>query len=105
MPVINILFRTRQRTAVEDAVNEFTRVMLREAGFFRQLLPPVPLTNTESDQLAPQSHQDAAAPMVMSFPGNSLPPETPILGPVNRVRMYPLHNQPPVSGRPAEVNQ
>jgi len=35
-----------------DAVNDFTRVKMREDGFFRRILPPVPISNDELDQVA-----------------------------------------------------
>lgn len=34
----------------EDAVNAFTRTKMREDGFFRRIMPPLPLTNDELDR-------------------------------------------------------
>ena len=33
-----------------DAVNEFTRTTLREAGFLRKILPPIPISDDELDR-------------------------------------------------------
>ena len=35
----------------EDSVNDFTRFKMREDGFARRILPPVPLTNDEIDRV------------------------------------------------------
>lgn len=34
----------------EDAVNSFTRTKMREDGFFRRIMPPIPITNDELDR-------------------------------------------------------
>lgn len=34
-----------------DRVNDFTRTKMREDGFFRRILPPVPITNDELDRV------------------------------------------------------
>jgi hypothetical protein len=33
-----------------DAVNDFTRIKMREDGFFRRIMPPLPITNDELDR-------------------------------------------------------
>jgi hypothetical protein len=33
-----------------DAVNDFTRTKMREDGFYRRILPPIPITNDELDR-------------------------------------------------------
>lgn len=33
-----------------DAVNDFTRIKMREDGFFRKIMPPVPISNDELDR-------------------------------------------------------
>jgi len=33
-----------------DAVNAWTRARMREDGFYRSILPPVPITNEELDR-------------------------------------------------------
>jgi hypothetical protein len=33
-----------------DAVNDFTRIKMREDGFYRRIMPPLPLTNDELDR-------------------------------------------------------
>ena len=34
----------------QQAVNDFTRVKMREDGFWRRILPPVPIANDELDR-------------------------------------------------------
>ena len=41
----------RQSEAVA-AVNDFTRIRMRGDGFFRRILPPLPITNDELDRRA-----------------------------------------------------
>jgi hypothetical protein len=36
--------------AAIDAVNNFTRLRMREDGFFRRIMPPVPITNDALDR-------------------------------------------------------
>lgn len=33
-----------------DAVNDFTRIKMREDGFFRRIMPPIPISNDELDR-------------------------------------------------------
>ena len=33
-----------------DAVNDFTRIKMREDGFFRRIMPPIPITNDDLDR-------------------------------------------------------
>lgn len=105
MPVISIPFSTRQLVTAEDAVNEFTRRMMRRDGFFRQILPPVPLANSEFEQIAPLSLADESAPAAIAIPFAALPTETVIRGPVYRVPMYPLRDRLSPLGPPAGVDQ
>lgn len=35
----------------EDVVNAFTRTKMREEGYYRQILPPIPITNDELDRV------------------------------------------------------
>ncbi|TXH17076.1 MAG: hypothetical protein E6R03_04490 [Hyphomicrobiaceae bacterium] len=105
MPVISIPFRTRQLVTAEDAVNEFTRRRMREDGFFRQLLPPVPISNDELNQPAPLQLHDESAPAAIAIPLATLPAETFIRGPAYRVRMVPIHAHAASPERSAEVAQ
>ena len=34
----------------EDSVNDFTRTKMREDGFYRRIMPPIPITNDELDR-------------------------------------------------------
>jgi len=34
----------------EDAINDFTRTKMREDGFYRRIMPPIPITNDELDR-------------------------------------------------------
>lgn len=38
-----------QKEAI-DAVNDFTRIKMREDGFFRRIMPPLPISNDELDR-------------------------------------------------------
>jgi hypothetical protein len=104
MPVISIPFRTRQLTAEESVIVSMLR-MMRENGFFRQLLPPVTISNDERDRPVPLRLSDESAPEAIAIPFAALPTETYIRGPRYRVPMYPLHDRMASPGQPAEVEQ
>jgi hypothetical protein len=36
----------------EDAVNDFTRTKMREDGFYRRIMPPIPITNDDLTRAA-----------------------------------------------------
>jgi len=55
-----------QKEAV-DAVNDFTRTKMREDGFFRRIMPPVPISN---DQLDRQVGTDKPVKVVDKEPGS-----------------------------------
>ena len=55
-----------QKEAV-DAVNDFTRTKMREDGFFRRIMPPVPIIN---DQLDRQVSTDKPVKVVDKEPGS-----------------------------------
>lgn len=82
--MINILFHTWRLTA-EETVNEFTRVVLREVGFFHRILPPVPLAN---DVLI------GDGPSAIPLPFTELPANTQISGPAYRVMFDRLQREP-----------
>ncbi len=46
------LAKTAPDQAAIDAVNDFTRMKLREDGFFRKIMPPVEITNDELTAVA-----------------------------------------------------
>lgn len=51
----------------QDAVNDFTRVKMREDGFFRKILPPITITNDELDR---QVDTDKPVKIVDKEPGS-----------------------------------
>ena len=70
-----------------DAVNDFTRTKMREDGFFRRIMPPLPITNDELDR---QVHTDKPvkvvdkepdSPAAISIPFATLPDNLYIWGP------------------------
>jgi hypothetical protein len=50
-----------------DTVSEFTRVKMREDGFLRKILPPVPVTNSDLDRMV---HSDKPVIIVDKEPGS-----------------------------------
>src|SRR3954465_5049474 len=74
-----------------DAVNDFTRTKMREDGFYRRIMPPIPITN---DQLDRATHTDKPikivdkepdSPAAISIPFATLPQNLYIRGPRYRV--------------------
>ena len=51
----------------QQAVNDFTRVRMREDGFWRRILPPVPIANDELDR---QVDTDKNVKVVDKEPGS-----------------------------------
>jgi hypothetical protein len=49
---IKALARIGERDAI-DAINDFTRIKMREDGFFRRILPPLQISNDELDRSVP----------------------------------------------------
>lgn len=70
----------------EDAVNEFTRRKMREQGFLRHILPPLPLTNDELDRQVHTAKpikvvdMEPDSPAAISVPLGSTPEQYQILG-------------------------
>lgn len=62
-----------------DAVNDFTRTKMREDGFYRRIMPPIPITNDELDRShttdKPQKVVDKEpdSPAAVSIPFATLP--------------------------------
>jgi hypothetical protein len=48
--VLGIGFAWYLARRATDAVNDFTRMKMREDGFYRRIMPPVPITNNEFDR-------------------------------------------------------
>ena len=71
----------------ESAVNEFTRVFMREYGFARGILPPIPIQNSDLDRLVSTDKpikivdKEPGSPAAVSVPFNTQPETWYILGP------------------------
>ena len=42
-----------QEMAAIDAINDFTRIKIREEGFYRRIMPPISISNDELDRAVP----------------------------------------------------
>lgn len=69
-----------------DAVNDFTRTKMREDGFFRRIMPPIPITNDELDRQVSTDKpvkivdKEPDSPAAISIPFGTLPINEYILG-------------------------
>jgi len=74
-----------QKEAV-DAVNDFTRTKMREDGFFRRIMPPVPISNDELDRQVSTDKpvkvvdKEPGSPAAVSIPFATLPTNVYIRG-------------------------
>jgi len=74
-----------------DAVNDFTRVKMREDGFFRRIMPPLPITNDELDRQVDTDKpvkivdKEPESPAAVSIPFATLPTNLYIRGPRYKV--------------------
>ena len=74
-----------------DAVNEFTRVRVREDGFYRRILPPVQVSNDDLDRQVDTDKpvivvdKEPGSPAAISIPFATLPINVYIRGPRYRV--------------------
>jgi len=74
-----------------DAVNDFTRVKMREDGFFRRIMPPIPIGNDELDRQVDTDKpvkvidKEPESPAAISIPFATLPVNLYIRGPRYRV--------------------
>lgn len=74
-----------------DAVNDFTRTKMREDGFYRRIMPPIPITNDEldrqvdSDKPVKVVDKEPDSPAAISIPFATLPQNLYIRGPRYRV--------------------
>lgn len=70
-----------------DAVNDFTRTKMREDGFYRKILPPIPITNDELDRTVQTDKpikivdKEPDSPAAISIPFATLPQNLYIRGP------------------------
>jgi len=75
----------------QQAVNDFTRVKMREDGFWRKILPPVPISNDELDRQVDTEKnvkiidKEPDSPAAISIPYATLPMNRYIQGPRYRV--------------------
>lgn len=76
-----------------DAVNSFTSMKMKEDGFFKKILPPIPISDDALDQSIPLDEigsitkadmQEAA----ISIPFSTLPLNTYIKGPAFKVQLH-----------------
>lgn len=74
-----------------DAVNDFTRIKMREDGFFRKILPPLPISNDELDRVVETDKpvkiidKEPDNPPAQSIPFATLPSNQYIWGPRYKV--------------------
>lgn len=74
-----------------DAVNDFTRTKMREDGFYRRIMPPIPITNDELDRAVDTDKpvkvvdKEPDSPAAISIPFATLPQNLYIRGPRYRV--------------------
>lgn len=75
----------------QDAINDYTRVKMREDGFWRRILPPVTITNDELDRQVDTDKpvkivdKEPDSPPAVSVPFATLPLNRYIRGPRYRV--------------------
>jgi len=74
-----------------DAVNDFTRTKMREDGFYRRIMPPLPISNDELDRQVDTDKpvkvvdKEPDSPAAISIPFATLPQNLYIRGPRYRV--------------------
>ncbi|MHC4178823.1 MAG: hypothetical protein ACYSWU_15030 [Planctomycetota bacterium] len=82
-----------QQKEAADAVNEYTRTKMREDGFFRRIMPPVPISNDELDRQVGTDKpvkvvdKEPDSPAAISLPFATLPMNLYIRGPRYLVMM------------------
>lgn len=79
------------RKEANDAINDYTRIKMREDGFLRRILPPVQISNDELDRQVDTDKpvkvvdKEPDSPAAVSVPFASLPMNRYIRGPRYRV--------------------
>lgn len=69
-----------------DAINDFTRIQMREDGFLRRIMPPLPITNDELDREVDNEKpvkivdKEPESPAAVSIPLGNLPTNVYIRG-------------------------
>jgi hypothetical protein len=82
---------TQHIKEAQDAINDYTRVRMREDGFWRRILPPVQMTNDELDRQVDTDKpvkvvdKEPNSPEAISVPFATLPMNRYIRGPRYRV--------------------
>jgi hypothetical protein len=67
------------RKEAQDAINDYTRIKMREDGFFRRIMPPVQITNDELDKQVDTDKpvkvvdKEVDSPAAVSVPFATLP--------------------------------
>jgi len=80
----------QEKTAI-DAINDFTRIRMREDGFYRKILPPLQIANDELDRQVDTDKpvkvvdKEPDSPAAISIPFATLPTNLYIRGPRYRV--------------------
>lgn len=77
----------------EDSVNSYTRTRMREDGFFRRIMPPIPIDNSQLDRMVTTDKpvkvvdKEPDSPAAISVPFATLPMNLYIRGPRYLVMM------------------
>jgi hypothetical protein len=84
-------FTSGQEKRAQDAINDYTRIKIREDGFLRRILPPVQITNDELDRAVDTDKpvkiidKEPDSPAAVSVPFGTQPQGRYIEGPKYRV--------------------
>lgn len=79
------------RKEAQDAINDYTRIRIREDGFWRRILPPIQITNDQLDRQVDTDKpvkvidKEPNSPAAISVPFATLPMNRYIRGPRYRV--------------------
>lgn len=82
---------TGMQKEAQDAINDYTRIRMREDGFWRRILPPVQITNDQLDRQVDTDKpvkvidKEPNSPAAISVPFATLPMNRYIKGPRYRV--------------------
>ena len=80
-----------------DAVNDFTRTKMREDGFYRRIMPPIPISNDDLDRQVDTDKpvkivdKEPDSPAAVSIPFATLPTNLYIRGDRYKVTFDNLH--------------
>lgn len=85
------MFENGQVKRAQDAINDYTRIKIREDGFLRRILPPVQITNDELDRAVETDKpvkiidKEPDSPAAVSVPFGTQPQGRYVEGPKYRV--------------------